>query len=80
MRPALPSALVLLAVAAAPAAAQTLNSPSSSNAVNDRLATQSEIRGIRHQQQFDNNQTRMQIQRNELFRPPPSAPIAGPRR
>lgn len=80
MRIALPSALVLLAVAATPAAAQLSGNPNALNAGNDRMAIQSEIRGIRQQQQFENNQTRMQIQRNELFRPPPAAPIVVPRR
>jgi len=74
--------LAVLAAGAAPALAQSSANPSSLNTMNDRLATQSQIRGIQNQQQFDNSQTRMQIQRNELFRPEPSAgpTIVAPRR
>lgn len=74
------SGLALLA--AGPALAQSSANPGSLNATNDRLATQSQIRGIQNQQQFDTSQTRMQIQRNELFRPEPSAgpAIVAPRR
>ena len=73
--------LALLAVAG-PAFAQSSANPGSLNTMNDRLATQSQIRGIQTQQQIDNTQTRMQIQRNELFRPEPSAgpAIVAPRR
>lgn len=74
--------LALLAVGTGSALAQSSANPSSINTMNDRLATQGQIRGIQTQQQFDNSQNRMQIQRNELFRPEPSAgpTIVAPRR
>jgi hypothetical protein len=71
---------ILLAIAATPAAAQISGNSNSLNATNDRLSRQSEIRGIRNQQQFENNQIRSQIQRNELFRPAPTGPIIAPPR
>lgn len=74
--------LAALAVATAtPASAQLSGNPNTLNNTNDRLSNQSEIRGIREQQQFENNQTRMQIQRNQDFQAPPAAaPIVVPRR
>jgi len=57
---------------ASPAAAQSPGGIDGLNATNERLSNRSEIRGIEQRQQFENNQTRMQIQRNELFRPTPS--------
>ena len=74
--------LVLMGAGAGPALAQPSGNPNSLNNMNDRLTTQSEIRGVQTQQQFDNSQNRMQIQRNELFRPEPSAgpTIVAPRR
>lgn len=63
----------LALLAAVPAFAQSSNGAINSlNATNDRLSTRSEIRGIEQRQQFDTNQTRMQVQRNDLFRPTPS--------
>ncbi|GJE18328.1 hypothetical protein [Methylobacterium marchantiae] len=83
MRAALFSALSALTVAAglglSPAMAQSPGTRSL-NDTNDRLATQSEIRGVRHQQQFENNQIRMQMQRNEVTRPAPTGPSVVPRR
>ncbi|MCJ2081749.1 hypothetical protein [Methylobacterium sp. J-090] len=74
--------LALLVAGAGPALAQSSGNPNTLNNMNDRLATQSQIRGVQTQQQFDNSQNRMQIQRNELFRPEPSAgpTIVAPRR
>lgn len=72
-------ALALL-VGAAPASAQTSGGRDSLNDTNERLSNQSQIRGIQNQQQFENNQTRMQIQRNELFRPGPTGPGIVPQR
>jgi hypothetical protein len=74
------AALALLA--AGPALAQSSNGAINSlNATNDRLSTRSEIRGIEQRQQFNNNQTRMQIERGDLFRPSaPAAPIVVPGR
>ncbi|MCJ2130158.1 hypothetical protein [Methylobacterium sp. E-045] len=66
-------------LASAPAMAQSPGTRSL-NETNDRLATQSEIRGVRHQQQFENNQIRMQMQRNEVTRPAPVGPGIAPRR
>lgn len=63
--------------AAAPAFAQSAANPNALNSMNERMQTQSQIRGIEQQQQFQNNQTQMQIQRNELFQPTPSAPVVG---
>lgn len=80
MRAWIPAALALLMIAVTPAAAQLSDSSRSLNATNDRLSRQSEIRSIRNQQQFENNQIRSQIQRNELFRPAPSGPIIAPPR
>ena len=76
------AALALLAAGAGPALAQSSGNPNTLNNMNERLSTQSQIRGIQNQQQFDNSQNRMQIQRNELFRPEPSAgpAIIAPRR
>jgi TolA-binding protein len=72
--------LALLAVAAAcPALAQSSPNPNALNNTNERLSNQSQIRGIEQQQQFQNNQTQMQIQRNELFRPVPTSPGIAPR-
>lgn len=62
----------LALLAAGPAFAQSSRALDSLNATNERLSTRSEIRGIEQRQQFDTNQNRMQIQRNELFRPSPS--------
>lgn len=63
----------LALLGAGPALAQSGNGALNSlNATNDRLSTRSELRSIEQRQQFDTNQTRMQIQRNELFRPTPS--------
>ena len=62
----------LALLAAGPALAQSSRALDSLNATNERLSTRSEIRGIEQRQQFDTNQNRMQIQRNELFRPTPS--------
>ena len=77
------SALTLLA-GVAPAAAQLSGGNDSSNLTNQSFQTQNQIRGIERQQTFENNQTRMQIQRNQSFEPGPSGPtggiIAGPRR
>ncbi|KQP38235.1 hypothetical protein ASF49_04235 [Methylobacterium sp. Leaf104] len=72
----------LALLAAGPALAQSSNGAINSlNATNDRLSTRSEIRGIEQRQQFDSNQTRMQIQRSDLFRPSaPAAPIIVPGR
>lgn len=78
----LPIAIALLAApilaAATPALAQTISNPNALNDTNDRLATQSQIRGVQQQQQFENNQMRMQIQRNEMSRPAPSGPGLAP--
>ena len=62
----------LALLAAGPALAQASRALDSLNATNERLSTRSEIRGLEQRQQFDTNQNRMQIQRNELFRPTPS--------
>lgn len=80
MRTAL-SAISMLTVVAglSPALAQSPGTRSL-NETNDRLATQSEIRGVRHQQQFENNQIRMQMQRNEVTRPTPIGSGLTPRR
>ncbi|GJD72452.1 hypothetical protein [Methylobacterium goesingense] len=74
------TALALLA--AGPALAQSSNGAINSlNATNDRLSNRSEIRGIEQRQQFNSNQTRMQIERGDLFRPnAPAAPIVVPGR
>ena len=80
MRFPLTAALILTLAAATPAAAQLSGNPNSLNNTNERLSNQSEIRGIREQQQFENNQTRMQIQRNQDFQAPAAAaPIVVPR-
>ncbi|GJD97061.1 hypothetical protein [Methylobacterium iners] len=60
--------------AAAPASAQLSNSVDSLNRSNERMATQNQIRNIENRQQFENNQTRMQLQRSQDFRPPPGPP------
>lgn len=72
------SALAVLAVS--PTYAQNSRGQDSLNSTSDRLATQSQLRGIQEQQTFDNNQTRMQIQRNEISRPVPPTTIIAPRR
>jgi hypothetical protein len=80
------SAALLLAglavLAAGPALAQVSSrGVDSLNDTNERLSTRSELRGIEQRQQFDTNQTRMQIQRSDLFRPSaPAAPIVVPGR
>lgn len=74
------TAVILTLAAASPAAAQLSGNPNSLNNTNDRLSTQSQIRGIREQQQFEHNQTRMQIQRNQDFQAPAAAPVVVPRR
>ncbi|MGU3361089.1 hypothetical protein ACLBWX_12210 [Methylobacterium sp. M6A4_1b] len=62
-------------LAAGPALAQVSSrGVDSLNATNERLSNRSELRGIEQRQQFDTNQSRMQIQRSDLFRP--SAPVA----
>ncbi|KQP41693.1 hypothetical protein [Methylobacterium sp. Leaf106] len=66
-------------LALSPAMAQSPGTRSL-NETNDRLSRQSEIRGVRHQQQFENNQIRMQMQRNEITRPAPIGPGIAPRR
>ncbi|GJD40428.1 MULTISPECIES: hypothetical protein [Methylobacterium] len=71
--------LAALAAGLAPAMAQSPGTRTL-NETNDRLARQSEIRGVRHQQQFENNQIRMQMQRNEITRPAPIGPGIAPRR
>ena len=79
MRATLLAGLALLA--ASPALAQSRGGIDSLNATNERLSNRSEIRGIEQRQQFQNNQTRMDIQRSDLFRPSaPSAPIVVPGR
>ncbi|MBO1018449.1 hypothetical protein IPV08_00500 [Methylobacterium sp. SD274] len=82
MRTALYAISMLTVVAGlslSPALAQSPGTRSL-NETNDRLATQSEIRGVRHQQQFENNQIRMQMQRNEVTRPAPIGSGLTPRR
>ncbi len=81
MRAALLPALSLLALVAglSPSAAQSRGA-NSLNESNERMATQNQIRGIQHQQQFENNQIRMQMQRNEVTRPAPTGPGIAPRR
>ena len=73
-----------VAVGVAPAAAQLSGGNDSSNLTNQSFQTQNQIRGIERQQTFENNQTRMQIQRNQSFEPGPMGPtggiIAAPRR
>lgn len=68
-------ALVVSATATT-AFAQSSANPNALNSMNERMSTQSQIRGVEQQQQFQNNQTQMQIQRNELFQPTPSGPAA----
>lgn len=84
-RPFFLAAFALAAVAplaAGPAVAQVSSRGADSlNATNERLSNRSELRGIEQRQQFDTNQTRMQIQRSDLFRPSaPPAPIIVPGR
>ncbi|KQP55169.1 hypothetical protein ASG40_09245 [Methylobacterium sp. Leaf399] len=78
MRLSLATALFL--AAASPALAQLSGNPDSLNATNERLSNQSQIRGIQQQQQFENNQMRMQIQRNDAFRAAPAPTIVVPPR
>lgn len=82
MRRRLTIALAAFAALASPAAAQLSGNPNSLNATNERLSNQSQIRGIQQQQQFENNQMRMDIQRSDSFRsaPSPQPIIAPPRR
>ncbi|KQP88100.1 hypothetical protein ASF60_00465 [Methylobacterium sp. Leaf113] len=71
----------LALLTAGPALAQSSRAIDSLNATNDRLSDRSQLRGIEQRQQFDTNQTRMQIQRSDLFRPSaPAAPIVVPGR
>jgi hypothetical protein len=78
--PALLAGLAVLA--ASPALAQVSSrGVDSLNATNERLSNRSELRGIEQRQQFDTNQSRLQIQRSDLFRPSaPPAPIVVPGR
>lgn len=82
MRLPLTAALILTLAAAMPAAAQLSGNSNSLNNTNERLSNQNQIQGIREQQQFENNQTRMQIQRNQDFQAPPAAApiVVAPRR
>jgi hypothetical protein len=70
MRATLLAGLALLAVD--PALAQSRGSLDSLNETNERLSNRSETRSIEQRQQFENNQTRMDLQRNELLGPTPS--------
>ena len=67
----------LAVLAAGPALAQ-VSSPGidSLNATNERLSERSEIRGIEQRQQFQNNETRLNIERNNLLGPS-TAPSPG---
>ena len=67
MRATLLAGLVLLA--ASPAMAQSRNGIDSLNATNERLSERSEIRGIEQRQQFQNNETRLDVERNNLLGP-----------
>jgi hypothetical protein len=67
MRVTLLACLVLLA--ASPAMAQSRNGIDSLNATNERLSERSEIRGIEQRQQFQNNETRLDVERNNLLGP-----------
>lgn len=77
-------ATTTLLAGVAPAAAQLSGGNDSSNLTNQSFQTQNQIRGVERQQTFENNQTRMQIQRNQSFEPGPVGPtggiIAAPRR
>lgn len=66
----------LTLLAASPALAQSGGGIDSLNATNERLSNRSEIEGIEQRQQFQNNQTRTDIERSDLFRPSP-APSPG---
>ncbi|GJE60319.1 hypothetical protein [Methylobacterium trifolii] len=65
--------IVLLAglLAGTPALAQV--QPGNPNAANESLARQGEMRSLQQGQTSQSNATRMEIQRNELTRPAPSA-------
>ncbi|GJE29520.1 hypothetical protein [Methylobacterium organophilum] len=76
--PALLAAAALLA-GAGPSLAQISGGNASSNFTNQSFQNQNQIRGLQQQQTFENNQTRMQIQRNELFGPQPTGPTVAPR-
>jgi hypothetical protein len=65
MRATLLAGLALLA--ANPALAQSRGGIDSLNATNERLSERSEARSIEQRQQFQNNQTRTDVQRNELL-------------
>ena len=73
MRAILIAGLVLLT--ADPVLAQSRDSIDSLNATNERLSERSEIRGVEQQQQFRNNETRMDIERSDLFRPTPAPSV-----
>lgn len=78
---ALSTLAALASAGAAPARAQLSGNPNALNNANRSLATQSQIQNIQQQQRFEANQTRMQIQRNELFKPLPTGPtVILPRR
>ena len=70
------AALTLLA-GVGPAAAQLSGGNDSSNLTNQSFQLQNQIRGIERQQTFENNQTRMQIQRNQTFEQQPIGPTGG---
>ena len=73
MRAILIAGLVLLT--ADPVLAQSRDSIDSLNATNERLSERSEIRGVEQQQQFRNNETRMDIERSDLLRSTPAPSV-----
>ncbi|MBX9932253.1 MAG: hypothetical protein K2Y56_12055 [Methylobacterium sp.] len=68
-------------IAASPALSQLSGNPDRLNNLNERMDTQSQIRGIEQRQQLRSGQTEIQMQRNEMARPPAGPPaIVPPRR
>ena len=68
--------LTILALLAGltPAYAQLSGGVGSSNAANQQFQLQNQIRGLQQQQTFDTNQTRMQIDRNQIYNRPVREP------
>jgi len=65
---------IILLASLSPALAQLSGGVGSSNAANQSFQLQNQIRGLQQQQTFDTNQTRMQIERNQLYNQPQSQP------
>ena len=67
--------LTAATIAATPALAQLSGNPDTLNNLNERMATQNQIRSLEQRQQLQSGQNQIQIQRNEMVRPPPGPPV-----